>query len=418
MTTSGQTAKVPVVNFDYTTTEPEGTWFKRYDELRAQFPWYKNEFGPGFWTVCNYQGILQIMQNPETFSNSVVTALDPEPAIKWIPEMLDGDEHKQWRRQLGPLFSPGAVERLESTVRQRAIDIIDGIVARAEASEATGKGSGASEATGKKQGSCDFMADFATRFPTTIFLDLMGLPVDELDQYLEWEHDILHAGGSDEEKLQKQMNAMFAVMGRFSTVIAERREDPRDDIVSKALTYEIDGAPVTDQDLLSFCLLMFMAGLDTVSVTLGWTFLHLARNDAERAQIVVEPAVIPTAVEEFVRAYAIVIPARKVMADIDIQGCPMKAGDMVNIPLNAATRDEAAFADATSVDITRKPNNHIGFGAGPHRCLGSHLARQELRIALEEWHRRIPDYRVAADAEMLESGGQLGLESLPLVWDL
>jgi cytochrome P450 len=113
-----------------------------------------------------------------------------------------------------------------------------------------------------------------------------------------------------------------------------------------------------------------------------------------------------------------VIPARKVMADVEIQGCPMKAGDMVNIPLNAATRDDAAFPDATSVDISRKPNNHIGFGAGPHRCLGSHLARQELRIAMEEWHARIPDYRLAPDVQMLESGGQLGLETLPLVWDV
>ncbi|MDT5312377.1 MAG: hypothetical protein QOE74_1397 [Mycobacterium sp.] len=397
VTTSEQTASVPVVTFDYTTSEPEGTWFARYDELRAQFPWYRNEFGPGFWTVCNYAGILEVMQNPEAFSNSVVTALDPEPVIKWIPEMLDGDEHKQWRRQLGPLFSPGAVERLESTVRQRAIDLIEGLAER---------------------GSCDFMADFATRFPTTIFLEMMGLPVEELDEFLAWEHDILHAGGSDEEKQHKQMTAMFAVMGRFSTVIAERREQPRDDIVSKALTYQIDGEPVTDQDLLSFCLLMFMAGLDTVSVTLGWMFLHLARNDDDRHRIVAEPAIIPTAVEEFVRAYAIVIPARKVMQDIEIQGCPMKAGDMVNIPLAAATRDDAAFPDATTVDIARKPNNHIGFGAGPHRCLGSHLARLELRIAMEEWHARIPNYRLAPDAQMLETGAQLGLESLPLVWNL
>jgi cytochrome P450 len=289
------------------------------------------------------------------------------------------------------------VERLESTVRQRAIDIIDGLANR---------------------GSCDFMADFATRFPTTIFLEMMGLPVEELDEFLRWEHDILHAGGSDEEKLQQQIAAMMAVMGRFATVIAERREEPRDDIVSKALTYEIAGKPVTDEDLLSFCLLMFMAGLDTVSVTLGWMFLHLARNNADRERIVAEPAIIPTAVEEFVRAYAIVIPARKVMADIEIQGCPMKTGDMVNIPLNTATRDEAAFANPTTVDIARKPNNHIGFGAGPHRCLGSHLARQELRIALEEWHARIPNYRLAPDAQMLESGSQLGLESLPLVWDV
>jgi cytochrome P450 len=206
------------------------------------------------------------------------------------------------------------------------------------------------------------------------------------------------------------------VMGRFAEIVAERREEPRDDIVSKALKYEIDGKPVSDADLLSFCLLMFMAGLDTVSVTLGWSFLHLARNDNDRERIVADPGLITSAVEEFLRAYAIVVPARKVMKDVEIQGCPMKAGDMVNIPLIAATRDEAAFPDAKRVDITRKPNRHIAFGAGPHRCLGSHLARRELHIALEEWHKRISDYRVADGAQLQETGGQIGLHSLPLVW--
>lgn len=395
-TAETQSGQCPVLDFDYTSAKPAGTWLKTYDELRSRFPWFRNEFGPGFWTVVNYEGILRIMQDPETFSNSVVTALDPNPPYKWIPEMLDGDEHKQWRRQLAPLFAPGAVERLDATVRHRAVELIDGLVER---------------------GSIDFMADFAQRFPTTIFLELMGLPVDELAQFLEWEHDILHIDLGDERGQEKQISAMMAVMGRFSTVIAERRKQPCDDIVSKAIEYEIDGKPVTDADLLSFCLLMFMAGLDTVSVTLGWIFLHLARNEDDRSRIVADPNLIPTAVEEFLRAYAIVIPARKVMKDVDVQGCPMKAGDMVNIPLNAATRDEAAFPNATAVDITRKPNNHIAFGAGPHRCLGSHLARRELRIALEEWHKRIPHYRVPADAQLVETGGQLGLEALPLVWD-
>jgi cytochrome P450 len=397
VTTLGKRAgECPVLNFDYTATKPAGTWLKTYDELRARFPWFRNDFGPGFWTVVNYEGILRIMQDPEIFSNSVVTALDPNPPYKWIPEMLDGDEHRQWRRQLGPLFAPGAVERLEGTLRQRAIELIDGLA---------------------NSRSCDFMTDFAQRFPTTIFLELMGLPVDELDQFLEWEHAILHTDLGEETARQKQIAAMMAVMGRFSTVIAERREQPRDDIVSKAIDYQIDGKPVSDADLLSFCLLMFMAGLDTVSVTLGWIFLHLARNDDDRTRIVEDPTVIPSAVEEFLRAYAIVIPARKVMKDVELQGCPMTAGDMVNIPLNAATRDEAAFPNATTVDITRKPNNHIAFGAGPHRCLGSHLARCELRIALEEWHKRLPHYRVAPGAELFESGGQLGLDALPLVWD-
>ncbi|RAV03993.1 cytochrome P450 [Mycolicibacter senuensis] len=385
----------PVLNFDYTAVKPAGTWMQTYDELRAKFPWFRNEFGPGFWTVVNYEGILQIMQNPEVFSNSVVTALDPEPQYKWIPEMLDGDEHKQWRNQLGPLFAPKAVERLEGTIRQRAADLIDAFVDR---------------------GSCDFMAEFAQRFPTTIFLELMGLPVDELDQFMEWEHAILHGDLGSESGQQKQIEAMMAVMGRFWEIIVERRAEPRDDIVSKALEYEIDGEPVSDADLLSFCLLMFMAGLDTVSVTLGWIFLHLARNDSDRERILADPGVVNSAVEEFLRAYAIVIPARKVVKDIEIQGCPMKAGDMVNIPLIAATRDEAAFPDAKTVDITRKPNRHIAFGAGPHRCLGSHLARLELQIAMQEWHKRIPNYRVADGAELQESGGQLGLNSLPLEW--
>jgi len=395
-TVDRDTERCPVLNFDYTAAKPAGSWLKTYDELRERYGWFRNDFGPGFWTVVNYEGILQIMQDPETFSSSVVVALDPNPPYKWIPEMLDGDEHKQWRRQLGPLFAPGAVARLDDTVRLRAIELIDGLADR---------------------GSCDFMADFAQRFPTTIFLELMGLPVDELAQFLEWEHDILHTGRGEEGAQEKQIAAMMAVMARFQTVIAERREQPRDDIVSRALTYEIDGKPVSDADLLSFCLLMFMAGLDTVSATLGWTFLHLAGNDDDRTQIVEDPRLIPTAVEEFLRAFAIVVPARKVMKDVEIQGCPMKAGDMVNIPLNAATRDDAAFPNATTVDITRKPNNHIGFGAGPHRCLGSHLARRELKIALEEWHKRVPHYRVAPDAQLTETGGQLGLETLPLVWD-
>lgn len=398
MTTTNDTAsQCPVLNFDYTEMKPAGTWMRTYDEQRAVAPIYRNEFGPGFWTVVNYEGILQIMQDHETFSNSVVTALDPNPPFKWIPEMLDGDEHRQWRRQLGPLFAPGAVERLDESIRLRAAELVDDIVGR---------------------GSCDFMADFAQRFPTTIFLEMMGLPVDELDQFMEWEHDILHLAASDPARKEKQIAAMMAVVGRFSTVLAERRVEPKDDIVSKAIDYQIDGEPVTDADLLSFCLLMFMAGLDTVSVTLGWSFLHLAQNDQDREQIVADPASIPAAVEEFLRAYAIVIPARKVMADVEIQGCPMKAGDMVAIPLTAATRDEAAFPGAMTVDINRKHNNHIAFGAGPHRCLGSHLARRELKIALEEWHKRIPAYRVPAGTELFETGSQLGLEALPLEWNL
>ncbi|PPJ16295.1 cytochrome P450 [Nocardia nova] len=391
-------ATCPVHNFNFTDYKPAGTWFETYDRLREESPIYRNEFGPGFWTAVSYEGILEVLQHPDKFSNSVVTPLDPDPQIKWIPEMLDGTEHAQWRRQLAPLFAPKAVERLEEKVRHRAVELIEELLA-------------------KNTGNCDLMLDFAQRYPTTIFLELMGLPVEELDQFMEWEHAILHNTVADlDERNRIAGAAMMAVMGRFSEIIAERRETPRDDIVSKALEFRIDDEPVSDSDLLSFCLLMFMAGLDTVSVTLGWSFYHLATHPGDRAAIVADPDLIPGAVEEFLRAYAIVVPARKVVTDTVVQGCPVKAGDMIGFPLSAATRDPAAFHEPTKIDIHRTGNNHIAFGAGPHRCLGSHLARRELRIALEEWHKRVPDYRIAPAAELVETGSQIGLTSLPLEW--
>lgn len=211
---------------------------------------------------------------------------------------------------------------------------------------------------------------------------------------------------------------MASVIEYFSGVIEARRESPGEDLISAALTFEVDGTPVSDEDMQNFCLLMFMAGLDTVSATLGLSFMHLASHPEDRTRIVEDPSLIPAAIEEFIRAYAIVIPARKAAVDTEIGGCPVKAGSMVAVPLNAATRDDAVFEDAKTVEITRTPNNHIGFGAGPHRCLGSHLARRELKIALEEWHKRIPVYRLDPDSAPTESGGQLGPnKDITLLWD-
>ncbi|HLM04700.1 MAG TPA: cytochrome P450 [Blastococcus sp.] len=386
-----------VKNFDYTATQPAGQWFSTYDSLREQFPWYRNEFAQGFWTFVNHEGILQVLQDPETFSSSSVVAMDPDPAYKWIPEMLDGAEHTMWRQQLGPLFSPKTIDKLEDKVRSRAVGFIEAI---------------------QDKGECDFMLDFAQQYPSSVFLELMGLPFEDLDQFMEWEHAILHGEQGAPDHAEKQMAAMQAVMGYFAQVVAARREEPKDDIITKALTFTIDGAPPSDEDLLSFCLLMFMAGLDTVAVTLGWSIHHLATHPEDRQRLVDDPSLIPTAIEEFLRVYAIVLPSRKATRDAEVQGCQIKAGEMVSLPLNAATRDSASFEDAQQADITRSPNNHIAFGAGPHRCLGSHLARRELKIALEEWHKRIPHYRVKDGAALTESGGQLGLHGLPLEWDV
>jgi cytochrome P450 len=197
----------------------------------------------------------------------------------------------------------------------------------------------------------------------------------------------------------------------------ERRAQPGDDLISQATGFEIDGRPVTDDAVTSYCFFMFMAGLDTVAAAFGYALYHFATHPADRERIVADPALIPAAVEEILRVYAFTIPARKVRKDIEVAGCPIAAGSMVQLPIRAATRDATAFPGGADVQIDRSPNNHIAFGAGPHRCLGSHLARHELVIALEEWHKRIPGYRLADAAVIVEVGRSSGPDSVPPRWD-
>jgi cytochrome P450 len=313
--------------------------------------------------------------------------------------MLDPPDHTKWRKVLGSYFSPGRTERLEAEQRQFARDLIQGFLDKREV---------------------DFYAEFAAVFPTTIFLQIMGLPIERLQDFMLWEDQILHGTAESDPDRTVAFGAMMEVMGYFQSLITERREDPStrgEDIVSYAIDWEIDGEPAKDEDVLSCMLLLFMAGLDTVAAQLSYSFFHLATHDADRARLVADPAQVPSAVEELLRAFPIVQTARKATSDFEFHGCPVKAGDMVAFPLALAGRDPQEYENARAVDLDRGSPRHISFGAGPHRCLGSHLARQELVVALQEWHKLIPDYRVAdLDAVVEHSGGVFSIECLPLAW--
>jgi cytochrome P450 len=380
-----------------TPSAPAGWHFDNFDAKREQAPVHIGDAGGHpYYLVTRMDDIRLSYQSADTFSNSAVTPPDPNPPYRWIPEMLDGRIHTTWRQLLGPWFSPGAVATLEPKVRQRFSEVLDTVADR---------------------GACDFVHDVALLFPNAIFMDIMGLPREDADRFQQWEVDILHGGRITDEDRQRQQQAMIAVINYFSELIADRRATPRDDLLSTALEWEIDGEPIPDKDLLDCCLLMFMAGLDTVAAQLTYSFWHLATHDEDRRRLVAQPTLIPTAIEEFLRYYSFVTPGRKVMNDTEISGCPVPAGSMVYLPLVSANRDPREFADADRVLIDREENRHIAFGAGPHRCLGSHLARQELRIAFEMWHQRIPEYGLADGAEIREHGGQIGIDNLPLVWD-
>jgi len=189
----------------------------------------------------------------------------------------------------------------------------------------------------------------------------------------------------------------------------------------RLLESNIGDRPIRDDEFLNMSLVLLLAGLDTVKSQLGYMFYHLATHPEDRQRIIDEPEIAAAAVEEFLRANAIVMDGRKLAQDVDFHGCPMKRGDMVMLTLAAASRDTTEFDHADQIDFDRKTVTHFSFGSGPHRCLGSHLARLELRIVLEEWHKRIPHYALdpaVAREDIVESGPQLGLSSLPLVWGI
>ncbi|MBJ7336524.1 cytochrome P450 [Mycolicibacterium sp.] len=395
---SGATCPVKGVEMN-TPNSPALTHFRLLDECQDEArPVFRNtEAGVDYWVFTDNSVILDGLQHPELWSSSVIVPTDPEPPYKWIPIMIDPPEHAKWRQVLAEYFSPGRVKGLRDAQQKLAAELVDELV---------------------EEGGCDFVERISRVFPTKVFLTIMGMPVEDLGQFMAWEDMILHQTGVGEEANAARLEGMMHVMGYFTGLIEQRRENRNpdaDDIVSKAIDWTIDGEPISDMDLLNCLLLLFMAGLDTVSNQLSYAMVHLATHPADRARIVSDPELIPKAVEEILRVYPIVQTARKATQDMDFHGCPVKAGDMASFSLAFAGRDESAYPDARTVDLDRGVTRHLSFGGGPHRCLGSHLARQEMVLVLEEWHKRIPGYELAGDA--IEHGGQVfGVDVLPLTW--
>jgi cytochrome P450 len=385
----------PALHFDNRVSGPILSHQQQWDDIARTHSGFRGTVGPGFWAVTDGAAIQEALQDWRTFSNSSVTALNPDPQFLWIPEMLDPPVHTAWRRLLGKEFAPNAVAAREPEIRRLAATMIDRFVGAGEV---------------------DALEGFARTFPAVIFMRLMGLPEDDLPQFQQWVHAILHLSFAEDPGMSRAISAMAAVSAYFEEQIELRRAAPRDDLLSRSMTWEIDGEKISDRDLLGLCVLMFQAGLDTVPISIGWALYHLATHPEHRAQIVEDPTLVPMAVEEILRLYSFVVPARKATRDVEIGGCPVKAGEMVMLPLNITNRDSRRFENPHEVDLHRTTSNHIAFGSGPHRCLGSHLARLEVKVALEEWHRRIPEYRLVEGQELQQHGNMSGITSMRLMW--
>jgi cytochrome P450 len=235
------------------------------------------------------------------------------------------------------------------------------------------------------------------------------------DGIIRPEHVVGTAQGHADAVAHQRVTAQ-SIYDYFDATLAERSRERRDDLLSRFLDTEVDGVQLGHDDILDICFLFLIAGLDTVSASLDCFFVYLAEHPEQRARLVADPAIIPHAVEELLRWETPVVGvARVATADTEIGGCPIRAGEHVTPLLGAANTDEAEFADAGEVRWEREANRHLAFGGGVHRCLGSHLARMELRVALREWHARLPHYRIAPGADLQFTPGIRSLDSFPML---
>ena len=318
-----------------------------------------------------------------------------------IPLMIDPPMHVKYRRVLDPLFAPKKMALLEDEVVTLVDELVDRFAAR---------------------GSCDFHEEFAVPLPCTVFLRLMGLPLEDLDLFLAWKDDIIRPPGlTMDEQAPHRAKAGLAVYDYFGAEVARRRalapEDVPEDLLSQIMAGEIDGVPLTDDEVLDICFLFIIAGLDTVTDSLDCFFAYLAQEPDQRRLLVEDESAIPSAVEELLR-WESPVPAvpRVATEDVVFDGCPVSKGEQVMLLLGSANTDDAAHPGVDTVDLRRNPNPHLAFGGGVHRCLGSHLARVELRVALREFHRRIPDYHLKPGTVLQYTPGLRSLTTLPLVF--
>jgi cytochrome P450 len=348
--------------------------------------------GAGAWVIVKAEDQRQILQDAETFSSrrkSFSAALGEDWPM--IPLEIDPPDHVGYRTLLNPLLSPKRVAAMEPLVRQRAAELIEALKAKGSSS--------------------DVMVDFAFPFAVSIFLQFLGVPNDRLMEFVGWANDMFH--GTAEKRTQASR-----IVIKFIDDLAElRRREPIDDFMTFAVQAKLNGRPLTDSEVRGMGILLFGAGLDTVAAAIGFDLYHLAQNPDDQKMLRADPSRIPLAVEEMLRAYSTITPIRVAIRDIDFKGIKIKKGDHISCPSMTANRDPAEFADPDAIKLDRQDNRHVAFAYGPHRCLGSHLARREIIIALEEWLMRIPAFGVKPDTTPMTFGGYVfGVDDLILDW--
>jgi len=368
--------------------------------MRDDMPVMEMDMGSGRGVLLSRkEEIDQALRHPEIFSSNM-DAVDLKNKRPMIPLQIDPPEHKKFRKLLDPLFAPRKMALLDDEVSALVNHLIDRFIDRGEV---------------------DFAKEFSIPFPSQVFLTLLGLPLDELDRFLVMKDGIIrpdHVTGKpygSRAVNEYQQKVADSVYDYFDEILDEREAERRSDLLSLFLDAEVEGDRLSREDILDICFLFLIAGLDTVTATLDCMFSFLAQHPEHRRGIVENPGLIPNAIEELLRWETPVMGvARVAVEETELGGCPIHKGDSVMIMLGSANTDEAEFPDADEVRFDREVNRHIAFGGGIHRCLGSNLARLELRVALREWHKRIPEYEVEPGHTLVYTPSIRSIEHFPM----
>jgi cytochrome P450 len=376
--------------------DPFGIW----DALRGTCPIAHSDRRGSTWLPTRYEDVTAIAHDIEHFSSLEVAVIpfdgeEPEqPVLPYglPPISADPPLHTWTRRLLLPWFSHTRVDGYEAMTRALCRGLIDGFAGH---------------------GRADAAVDYAQQIPVRVIAHILGVSAEHADMFTGWVRDVLEFADDPERRVR----GVEGLLTYFVDEVARRRAAPGDDLLSELLHTEVDGQPVEESVVLGIAALVLIAGVDTTWSAIGSSLWHLATHAEDRKRLVAEPELMAFAVEELLRAYSPVTMARMVTKDVEYGRCPMRAGDRVLMNFPAANRDPDVFERADTVVLDRAVNRHVAFGSGIHRCAGSNLARMELRVALEEWLARIPDFELDEGHEVTWAGGQVrGPRLLPVVF--
>jgi cytochrome P450 len=366
-----------------------------FAELHDRMPPIYYDVGPfgNAWQAIKHEDALFILRHPEIFSNEGATPFprDPNDYFYFLPIEIDPPHHRKYRNIVDPFVSPKAVMELDGLIRKRANDLIDSVI---------------------DKGGCEFATAFGRPLPVSVFLDIMGLPQDMRDTFVSWAMDLLH---STEPGV---MGAAFQkIQDYIREAIADKKANPDDKLVSRIAHAAPDGVPLSDKEVFGFVVFLFIAGLDTVFAALNNMWLWLAQNPERRQEIIAHPENIDRVVEELLRCWSVTFSGRVLAQDFEMRGVKMKKGDRITCLLPVCNYDPDVFPNPTEVRFDRPRQTVLAFTVGAHSCMGAHLARLEIKIALQEWLKRIPDFALIPDTKVeYKPGGVVGPEAVPLVW--